>query len=769
MLVFLFYKKGVIYLAGTDFSHLTNDELIKGIKALKLPDYIRSKAYGIDVRETLAQMTEMTIQLGVNMGLSPDDALEMVKKIQYIDAQLAQKVGLGKKAELEDLSADVLSAIEGGEGTEFNLLSIPQDKSVKTEKTTFMKTNKVATFDMIRKGIDKNGNYADSTLHVSSEKLDVNIGNYFLDSSINYDYIVYGFDGNGDFIPGQAWELPYFGAVFSVTNENVKQIAITTAFGSSNPEYIDDSVQVNLRTAEREYLLPEYLPEIPTEKIKEKTITARQTTFVDDDLVGSFDVIDAVPDNFHISSSNRIPIETNVLYRMETNCEYLIRITGHDELGNVISGQMFSYLRDGDTFNFTNENVASISFSTNGGGSTPTQQIPTDVFVDILDTRIKKGIKKEYLPDMKSGVSNFSYNKKTVFGKNVDFESEYFRIPFGLSTKHDTLIVGSDIRMSGASDFGDNRIGVARLEKDGEDFTDKQEVIRNNFVGTSPRAMDGLVLYDEIRDEIYVFGCKLTDYKVWYSEGATRDNWDVVYVKSIDDGITWSDEVSIKHVIEPFSDRDRFLTGVGTGVQMKSGTLILPIQYSKNGSIKSGIVHSNNHGETWEMGSGEIPEATSENNVIETQDGTLMMNARSFDSANIRHVYTTDDLGETWTSLTNNVVEDGVIETVPSMASMIKHVGMSGKEHILLSSPYSVSDRSRFTLFKTLDNGENWHPLVTYHEPPFDWSVWEGYTCLVSLNGKLFVIVENYGDLELWDLTMYTPIIEYEPNIQPKR
>ena len=69
-------------MAGTDFSHLTDDELIKGIKALDLPDYIRSKAYGIDVRETLAQMTEMTIQLGVNMGLSPDDALKWARKLQ---------------------------------------------------------------------------------------------------------------------------------------------------------------------------------------------------------------------------------------------------------------------------------------------------------------------------------------------------------------------------------------------------------------------------------------------------------------------------------------------------------------------------------------------------------------------------------------------------------------------------------------------------------------------------------------------------------------
>lgn len=72
----------MIHLAGTDFSHLTSDELIKGIQALDLPDYIRSKAYGIDVRETLAQMTEMTIQLGVNMGLSPDDALKWARKLQ---------------------------------------------------------------------------------------------------------------------------------------------------------------------------------------------------------------------------------------------------------------------------------------------------------------------------------------------------------------------------------------------------------------------------------------------------------------------------------------------------------------------------------------------------------------------------------------------------------------------------------------------------------------------------------------------------------------
>ena len=98
-------------MVGTDFSHLTNDELIKGIKALDLPDYIRSKAYGIDVRETLAQMTEMTIQLGVNMGLSPDEALDLARKLQNIDARIDNLVAnagdVASNGELLDIRVGV--------------------------------------------------------------------------------------------------------------------------------------------------------------------------------------------------------------------------------------------------------------------------------------------------------------------------------------------------------------------------------------------------------------------------------------------------------------------------------------------------------------------------------------------------------------------------------------------------------------------------------------------------------------------------------------
>ena len=65
-----------------DFTRLTPDEKINGIKASKLPDHIRSKYHGEDVREAIAQSTELSIQLGINMGLSPDDAISWARKLQ---------------------------------------------------------------------------------------------------------------------------------------------------------------------------------------------------------------------------------------------------------------------------------------------------------------------------------------------------------------------------------------------------------------------------------------------------------------------------------------------------------------------------------------------------------------------------------------------------------------------------------------------------------------------------------------------------------------
>ena len=133
-------------MAGTDYSHLTNDELIKGIQTLKLPEYIRSKAYGVDVRETLAQMTEMLMQLAYNQGMSPQQAKEWVSQLNNkIDKGNLSVNDINKnlgKIDQTYLSDSLISQIAGT--TAIN--AVPADRSLTTEKfadksVTAMKTN----------------------------------------------------------------------------------------------------------------------------------------------------------------------------------------------------------------------------------------------------------------------------------------------------------------------------------------------------------------------------------------------------------------------------------------------------------------------------------------------------------------------------------------------------------------------------------------------------------------------------------------------------
>ena len=120
-------------MAGTDFSHLTSEELIKGIQSLKIPDYIRSKAYGVDVRETLAQMTEMIMQLAYNQGMDPQQAKEWV-------SQLNNKITKGQVT-MSDLTQEVKEALTGGAVAVVGVGAVGtenvKDKAITIDKTNF--------------------------------------------------------------------------------------------------------------------------------------------------------------------------------------------------------------------------------------------------------------------------------------------------------------------------------------------------------------------------------------------------------------------------------------------------------------------------------------------------------------------------------------------------------------------------------------------------------------------------------------------------------
>lgn len=357
----------------------------------------------------------------------------------------------------------------------------------------------------------------------------------------------------------------------------------------------------------------------------------------------------------------------------------------------------------------------------------------------------------------------------TVFKSAVDFNSNYFRIPFMCTTKHGTIIAGSDVRYNGSNDFGKIDIAISRSVDGGLTWSNKQIVIRNNNINTSySRAMDSTIIYDEINDKIYLFANKFDDDISWMDK-TDKTNWDVVYITSNDDGLTWSTETSIKSVINTFADRIIFLGGVGSGIVMTDGTIVLPIQVSSvssNYNSQSGIMYSINNGLTWYMSQSLVPEDSSECNVVEYETGKLLLNARS-DSGGKRALYYTTDMGATWIP-TNSNSSDSLSKLVQlngCMGSTIKVKLSNGKEKILYSAPHNLVDnyiegRSNISVLCSENNGERWDMISSVYA-----GITDGYSCMTYYNNALYIVLEINGDIIFKDISYIIPLIEKDNKV----
>lgn len=677
-----------------------------------------------------------------------------------------------------------------------NSMSLDENVNVNTitpiepYQATFMEDNIVGRFNMVDGSILGDGTFGagSATKFTRSEnKIPIETNtNYVIETRSDLAFKIYGYDVNGAFVPGEHFSNKRSGDIINFKNATVKTVMITTSTDANGipSTQISPNMHVVLKNYDKkQYVKSDFIQDggISNKHISQDAIEPYHTTFMDSGYVATFQMIEGsivgdgttsgsnLSDN--IRSKTKIPIETGVSYTIKTTSPLAFKIYGYDLDGVYITGQHFTSKRSGDLFTFTNDGVKTIGITTAGGDTFPDSQISPNIKVDLYKASVKPQIKSEYLPPISISGATFDFPKTDVFTAKSDFGSRYFRIPFGVTTKHGTLIAGADIRMTGGGDFGDNRIGVARSTDGGTTWIDKKQVINNTFIGDYPRAMDGLALYDSVNDEVYIFGCKLTDASAWYADGASKEGWDFVYVKSTDDGVTWSSETSLKSLIDIYPERDRFLTGVGRGTQMANGTLVVPIQYSTAGVIKSGIIYSQDSGATWLMSAGEIPDKSSENNVVETTAGILLMNARGFNQGKKRVIYKTTDLGATWIPMPSNDLsnEGSIYQGGDCMGSMINYTSASGKPHILFSVPFDkTGTRSNTTLFKSADGGETFKPISTIFYGNFDQTFYNGYTNLLDLNGRLFILMENNGTIELWEISSLTPLVNYEPNMLPK-
>ena len=150
-------------------------------------------------------------------------------------------------------------------------------------------------------------------------------------------------------------------------------------------------------------------------------------------------------------------------------------------------------------------------------------------------------------------------------------------------------------------------------------------------------------------------------------------------------------------------------------------------------SARSSLLYSKDHGKIWEVAPGvDYPEETTEAQVVELNDGSLMLNCRI--SRGGRAVFTTKNLGQTWKQHTTS--GRGTFEMSGCMSSILRYSSTKNgdqKDILLFSGPADGGKkrRSHMSIRYSLDEGASWS------EPYLLDQLGGAYSCLTLIdNGK---------------------------------
>lgn len=335
-----------------------------------------------------------------------------------------------------------------------------------------------------------------------------------------------------------------------------------------------------------------------------------------------------------------------------------------------------------------------------------------------------------------------------------------YRIPGLATTNNGTLIAVYDNRYNNAKDLqGHIDVGMSRSTDGGQTWQPMKVIMDMGEWGGKPQDKNGIgdpaVLVDKQTNTVWVaalwhHGSDSSQMIWWASKPgmSPEETGQFVLVKSEDDGLTWSEPINITDQVKN-PQWYLFFNGPGSGISLQDGKIVFAAQYKDHEQVPySTLIYSDDHGKTWNTGVG-AKSHTTEAQVAELSDGTLMLNMRDdrnrknnqlSDDKNGRSVAVTTDFGNTWTE--HHTSRSALAE--PNCMASIIAVNHPKYGHLLFfSNPNSDRHRNHMTIKVSKDDGNTWSKGVEIYEQHG-----YGYSCLTQVDeNTVGILYEGAGDL----------------------
>lgn len=301
-----------------------------------------------------------------------------------------------------------------------------------------------------------------------------------------------------------------------------------------------------------------------------------------------------------------------------------------------------------------------------------------------------------------------------------------YRIPGIIATTSGTLIAYCEARRNSSADWGEIEVHMSRSTDKGITWSSPVFVAHygDRIEGSPTKKTEDGRSEQTVNNPVAILDPKTGGIEFLYCVNYSR----CFSMRSLDDGLTWSQPVEITSSFEPFRGQYNWnviATGPGHGIALESGRLVVPIwlAYGKSGAhapSAAGTIYSDDSGKSWHAGSIVVPNKPPYINPNESILATLpgdrvIMITRSHSLPSRKIVSISPNGASDW--LEPQFAEN-LWEPI-CMAGLVAHPAKPGM--LVLSSPRSLAispdgepipgkgaPRKNLSIQLSQDEGKNW-------------------------------------------------------------